>query len=92
MNEKIIEFSGINPLDIFGVNDSKLDFIQSNFPKLKLIARGNSLKIKGENQEIKVFSDYFDTLIHYFESYHSLTENDLVRLLNGGYRFAGDDH
>ena len=83
MNEKIIEFSKINPLDIFGVNDSKLDFIQSNFPKLKLIARGNALKVRGESQEVKVFSEYFDAVIQHFESYHSLNENDLIRLLNG---------
>lgn len=83
MNEKIIEFSKINPLDIFGVNDTRLDFIQSNFPKLKLIARGNSLKIKGDDSEIKVFVEYFDSVLHHFESYHSLNESDLIRLLNG---------
>ncbi len=81
MNEKIIEFAEINPLDLFGVNDSKLDFIQSNFPKLRLIARGNSLKVKGELQEVQVFTDYFEQVVQHFKNYHSLSESDIMRLL-----------
>ena len=81
MNEKIFELEKINPLDIFGVNDSKLNFIQSNFPKLKLIARGNSLKVRGEIPEIQGFTEYFESVLHHFESYHSLNENDLMRLM-----------
>jgi phosphate starvation-inducible protein PhoH and related proteins len=83
VNEKIIEFSDINPLDIFGVNDAKLDFIQSNFPKLKLIARGNTIKVRGEKKEIQEFADYFDSLLQHFTNYHALTEADIMRLLEG---------
>ena len=83
MIEKNIELTKINPLDIYGVNDTRLDFIQSNFPKLRLTARGNTLKVKGENAEVKVFEEYFDAVLHHFESYHSLTESDLIRMLNG---------
>ncbi len=85
VNEKIIEFSEINPLDIFGVNDSKLDFIQSNFPKLRLIARGNSLKVRGESEDLSQFANYFDSVLHHFKSYRSLNENDIMRLLGEAY-------
>jgi phosphate starvation-inducible PhoH-like protein len=81
VNEKIIEFSEINPLDIFGVNDSKLDFIQSNFPKLRLIARGNSLKVKGELKEVHEFTEYFEQVIQHYQNYHTLSESDIMRLL-----------
>lgn len=81
VNEKIIEFPEINPVDLFGVNDSKLDFIQSNFPKIRLIARGNALKVRGEKEDLLQFSAYFDSVLHHFKSYHSLNESDIMRLL-----------
>ncbi|MBL0048605.1 MAG: PhoH family protein [Bacteroidetes bacterium] len=83
MSEKVIEFSDINPLDIFGVNDSKLDFIQSNFPKLKLIARGSSLKVRGEETDVSLFGDFFEALLDHFQKYHALAESDIMRLLAG---------
>ena len=48
LQEKIIEISGINPLDLFGVNEIKLKLIKSFFPKLKIVARGANIKVLGE--------------------------------------------
>ena len=53
LQEKIIEISGINPLDLFGVNESKLKLIKSFFPKLKIVARGAEIKVLGERNCLK---------------------------------------
>ena len=53
LQEKIIEISGINPLDLFGVNEIKLKLIKSFFPKLKIVARGAEIKVLGERNCLK---------------------------------------
>jgi phosphate starvation-inducible PhoH-like protein len=66
MTEKTIAFESINPLEIFGVNDSNLEIIRKNFPKLKIIARGTQIKIIGDDEQIDIFERKFSLLIlHY---------------------------
>ncbi|HRH03155.1 MAG TPA: PhoH family protein [Bacteroidia bacterium] len=81
MNEKIIELGEVNPLDIYGVNDTRLDFIQSNFPNLRLVARGSALKVKGDSALINEFSKFFDLMMQHFNKHQTLNETDIMRLL-----------
>ncbi len=83
MHEKIIEISGINPLELFGVNEVKLKFIMSFFPKLKVVARGANLKVLGEKVLINEFSEAINLLIQHFEKYNSLTDNNIKNVLGG---------
>ena len=83
MQEKIIEISGINPLDLFGVNEVKLKLIKSFFPKLKVVARGANLKVLGETALLNEFSDAINLLIQHFEKYNDLTENNIKNVLGG---------
>ena len=55
MNEKLITLDSVEPVEIYGVNDVKLNIIKKYFPKLKLVARGYSLKVLGEATEITRF-------------------------------------
>lgn len=82
MNEKIIELGEVNPLDIYGVNDTRLDFIQSNFPNLRLVARGSALKVKGDAELINEFSKFFEMLMQHFKKHQSLNESDIMRILS----------
>jgi len=81
LQEKIIEISGINPVDLFGANDVKLKLIKSFFPKLKIVARGTTLKVLGETKLLQEFSDSMDLLIQHFEKYNGLTENNIKNVL-----------
>ena len=83
MQEKIIEISGINPLDLFGVNEVKLKLIKSFFPKLKVVARGANLKVLGETVLLNEFSDAISLLVQHFEKYNDLTENNIKNVLGG---------
>ena len=83
LQEKIIEISGINPLDLFGVNEVKLKLIKSFFPKLKVVARGANLKVLGEKVLLDEFSEAINLLIQHFEKYNDLTENNIKNVLGG---------
>jgi phosphate starvation-inducible protein PhoH and related proteins len=81
LQEKIIEILGINPLDLFGVNEVKLKLIKSFFPKLKVVARGTNLIVLGEAELLNEFSEAINLLIQHFEKYNDLTENNIKNVL-----------
>ena len=51
MNERIIELHDIAPKDFWGAQDTHLETIKKYYPKLKIVARGTTLKAFGEKEE-----------------------------------------
>ncbi|HCQ30023.1 MAG TPA: phosphate starvation-inducible protein PhoH, partial [Flavobacteriales bacterium] len=82
MNEKEIEIHEVDPLDLFGVNEKKLTKIKSYFPKVKIIARGNKLKVLGQSKDIISFEEKLMILIEHLKKYKQLTENNIERVLS----------
>ena len=81
MTEKIISIDSIEPVEIYGVNDVKLNVIKKHFPKLKIIARGYSVKVLGEGNEIKHFEKKLHMLVDYYHKNGLLTDTVIERLL-----------
>ncbi|WP_066757812.1 PhoH family protein [Crocinitomix algicola] len=81
MQEKTIEIAGISPVDLFGVNDQKLKLIKTYFPKLKLISRGNTIKVIGETEVIEQFEKKLDLLVAHINKYNTLSENHIETLM-----------
>ncbi len=82
MNEKLILIEGIDPLEIYGINNVKFNRITNHFPKLKVIARGNEIKVVGEPENIAVFETKIQKLIDFYTRYNSLSEEIIDDLLN----------
>lgn len=81
MTEKVISIDSIEPVEIYGVNDVKLNVIKKHFPKLKIIARGYSVKVLGESGEIKQFEKKLHMLVDYYHKNGLLTNTVIERLL-----------
>lgn len=82
MGEKIFVIDTINPIEIYGVNDQKIELLRKAFPKLKIIARGNTIKVVGNDKELSHFEDKLNRIIDYIHQYSHITENDILRLLH----------
>ncbi|MBN8703626.1 MAG: PhoH family protein [Bacteroidetes bacterium] len=82
MNEKTIILNSVNPIDIYGVNDTQLEAIKKQFPKLKIIARGETLKLIGDEQEIAIFESKLTMLIDYVNRYGKLTETNIEEIVS----------
>jgi len=82
MIEKIIQLGSIEPLNIFGTNNSKLELIKTFFPKLKIIARGDFVKVLGNEDEVSIFGTKFNQLILHFERFNSLPEARIEKILS----------
>jgi phosphate starvation-inducible PhoH-like protein len=81
MIEKTVYLEGIDPLDLWGVNNSLYEKIKSHFPKLKLIARGDEIKVMGETFEIQRFENAINILIGYHQKFQRLTEADVMHVI-----------
>ena len=81
MSEKVLEINSINPLDLYGANNKKLTFIKQFFPKIKIVARGNQLKLIGEEEVIQQFELKFDLMLQHFNKYQRLTPSNIERII-----------
>jgi phosphate starvation-inducible PhoH-like protein len=80
MTEKIIYLNHIDPVTIYGINDTKLERIKNFFPKLKIIARGEIIKITGEATEVNRFEERINLLTEHFVKYNRLTDSEFEEL------------
>ncbi len=81
MNERIIELTDIVPKDFWGPNDKHFEILKKYYPKMKIVARGNTLKIFGDDDELDEFERKFDRLIHHFKKYNSIDGNVIDRTI-----------
>jgi len=80
MTQKIIYLEDIDPVNIYGSNNNLLNKIIDSFPKLKIIARGNEIKVIGEESLIVEFEGKFEELIEFYLKYNRLEEDDIDKL------------
>ncbi len=83
MSEQIIHIENVSPMDVYGPNDVHLEFIKSLFPKLKLIARGDYMKVVGEKEEVAGFAQRFELVLIHCERFGKIT-NDLIEQIMQG--------
>lgn len=79
MTEIIIFLEDIDPVILFGANNTLLDKIRNFFPKIKIVARGNEIKCLGEEEEIAVFAERFNEILDYYKKYNRLEEQDIEK-------------
>ena len=79
--ERKIEISGINPVELLGVNNAKLKHIKTYFPKLKITSRGNVVTVNGDPEIMDEFELKFELLLQHFHQYNSLTESNIDNLM-----------
>ena len=81
MNELIIELSEINPREFFGEQNAHIELLKKYFPKLKIVARGNKLRIYGDEDLLEEFDKRFNMLIDHYGKFNLLDENTMERVL-----------
>jgi phosphate starvation-inducible PhoH-like protein len=81
LNELIIELSEISPQDFFGKNNENIQLIKKYFPKLKIVARGNKVKVYGDEDLLEEFDKRFEMISNHFAKYNAIDENSIERIL-----------
>ncbi len=81
MTEITFNIEGIDPIDFFGVNNSRFNFIRKSFPTLRMVSRGNSIKAEGSNDDVAVFKQKMQRMIDHIERYGKLTEDNIESII-----------
>jgi len=81
MSEKVISIESYSPLEIYGVNDVYLELIKKQFPKLKIVARGDVVKAFGDEEELHSFEKRFNLLLLSYEKFGRITESDILQIM-----------
>ena len=86
MNERIIELVDIAPKEFWGAQDAHLETIKKYYPKLKIVARGTTLKAYGEPEILDEFENRFRRLMNHFTRYNSIDDNVILRVLETSHQ------
>ena len=81
MPEKIFDLQLLDHVSFFGVEDRNLNLLRKLFPKLKLVVRGDMLKIIGDKEGILAFQSRFELLLKHFDVYAKMTKKDIEQLV-----------
>lgn len=84
--EKHIVLEDIDPVMFYGINNVHLQMVKSLFPKLRIVARGNVLKVLGDADETERFEDHVETMRKHVERYNSLSDEDILDIVKAGRR------
>lgn len=82
MNEKIIELENMSPSEFFGPHNRNIELVKKSFPKLKIVPRGNKVRVYGEAIMLDEFEKKFNSLMTYFHRYNKLDDNSIERILS----------
>jgi phosphate starvation-inducible PhoH-like protein len=83
LNERIIELIDIAPKEFWGAQDTHLETIKKYYPKLKIVARGTTLKAFGEKEILDEFEKRFQRLMLHFTRYNNIDSNVIERVIMG---------
>lgn len=81
MNELVIDLDDTNLATLWGANNENFEFLKRTFPKLRLIARGNELKVLGEEKEQQAFQRIFAKIQRQVQQFHHLSVLDMEGIL-----------
>jgi len=81
LTESIINLETVNPIEFFGVNNSKFDILKKKFPNLKILSRGTQIKLAGKPEEVETAREKIDLIIRYLERNGHLSENYFAQIL-----------
>jgi len=83
MIEQIIILEHIDPVVFFGVNNSNIQLLKTLFPKLRIVARGNAIKVSGNVEDIPLFEEKVREMEAFSHERNRLTEEDIINIVKG---------
>lgn len=83
MLEKHLVLESIDPIVFYGVGNSHLQMLKALFPKLRIVGRGNVLKVIGDEYQMGQFEMHVEEMRKHILRYNRITEEDILDIVNG---------
>lgn len=92
MIERHIVLEDVDPVIFYGVNNANMQMIQALYPKLRIVARGNVIKVMGEEEEMTAFEASILALEKFCATRNSLTQEAILDTVKGKPLSGDVDH
>lgn len=83
MIEKHIVLEDIDPVIFYGVGNAHLQMIRALFPKLRIVARDNVIRVMGDEEQISAFEEGTEKIRQHILKFNSLSDEDILDILKG---------
>lgn len=83
MIEKHIVLEDIDPVVFYGVNNAHLQMLKSLFPKLRIVARDNVIRVLGDEEDMARIEENIEAIRKHVEKYNTLSDEDILDLVRG---------
>lgn len=83
MIERIVIIDSVDPQTFYGVNNANISLIRNLFPKLRMAARGNVIKVIGEDSETAEFEEKIHQIETHAAKYNKLDEDAIIDIVRG---------
>lgn len=83
MIERIVIIDSVDPQTFYGVNNANINLIRNLFPKLRMAARGNVIKVIGEDSETAEFEKKIHQIEAHAAKYNKLDEDAIIDIVRG---------
>lgn len=81
MTEVILNVEHINPLEFFGINNSKFDILKKQFPLLKILSRGSQIKLSGQAEQVNNVASKLQLIVSYLEKNGHISDAYFSRII-----------
>jgi len=83
VTEKHVVLEDIDPVVFYGVGNSHLQMIKALFPKLRIVARDNVLRVLGDEEQMNVFCKQVEMMRQHIVKYNRINDEDILDIVNG---------
>ena len=83
MIEKHIVLEDIDPVVFYGVNNAHLQMIKSLYPKLRIVARDNVIRVLGDEEEMAKVEEDIEQMRKHLLKYNMLNDEDILDIVKG---------
>lgn len=83
MIEKHIIIEDVDPVMFYGVGNVHLQMLKSLFPKLRINARGNVIRVLGDEEETSLFEKNIETMRKHLIKFNSINDEDIIDIVKG---------
>jgi len=81
--EKHLVLEDIDPVVFYGVGNANLQIVRSLYPKLRIVARDNVIRVLGDEEQMAAFEESVERLRHHVVRFNALKEEDVLDIIRG---------
>ena len=73
----------IDPVEMYGVGNCHLQVIKSLYPKLRIVARDNVIRVLGDEEEMCRFEENIEKIRRHLLKYNTISDEDILDIIKG---------